>query len=172
MRSTLHVQHASKPLTLRRRKLLAAMVVSIATIGNAQTSPAPHTQVAIVSGTVVDTTGAPIPGATISLELTDKPALRTTTDSNGHFDLKVEPGEYTLKTSAPGFMVDTIPLHLAAATQITEHIELRIGGGGGVKVAFENPSIETLDASLTATLPTMRIPLYKSASKKITRLHK
>jgi carboxypeptidase family protein len=153
---------AHKIVTSRKRNLLAAVVVSIVTLGNAQTP----SQVAMVSGTVTDVTGAQVPGAIIRLTHPGDPSLQTTTDVNGHFEMTAKPGEYVLETNAQGFMMDKLPVQLSAATQSTEHIALRVAMGGGVGISIEQPRIETLDASLTATLPLTSIPPYKQTSRK------
>jgi hypothetical protein len=118
----------------------------------------------MVSGTITDETGAQVPGAIIRLTHLGVPALQTTTDPNGHFEMRAKPGDYVLETTAQGFMTDKFPVHLSAATQSTEHIALRVAMGGGVYI--EQPPIETLDASLTATLPLTPMPPYKQTSKK------
>jgi hypothetical protein len=157
MRSSLP---AHKIVTSRKRNLLAAVVVSITIFGYAQTPR----QVATVSGT--DVTGAIVPNATIRLTHPGDPSLQTTTDVHGRFEMRAKPGEYVLETSAQGFMMDKLPVQLSAATQSTEHIALRVAMGGGVGISIEQPRIETLDASLTATLPLMPVPPYKQSFKK------
>ena len=164
MRSTLRIQHTVTIFSFRHRRLFAALVLAIATSGNAQTPP----QVATVSGTVTDTAGTGIPGANIQLTRTSAPAIQTKTDAKGHFEMTTGPGEYVLQTAAPGFMTDKLPTHLSATTPTTTHIVLQLGNGGcGVCVStVSTDRIETLDASLSATLPLTPMPPYKQASRK------
>jgi hypothetical protein len=159
---------AVRSTTNRKPGLLAAMLVSIVTSGNAQKP----SQVAVVSGTVTDVTGAQIPGAMIRLTHPGDPSLQTTTDVKGHFELTTKLGEYVLETSAPGFVVDKLPVQLSAATQSTEHIALRIASLDCYGPHIEQPRIEPLDASLTATLPLIPIPPYKQTAKKAHPLSK
>jgi hypothetical protein len=119
----------------------------------------------MVSGTVTDATGAKVTGATIRLAHPGAPSLQTTTDSNGRFEIRAEPGEYLLETTAPGFVTDKLPVRLSAAIQSTEHIALRLGQCCG-SIAIDEIPIETLDASLAATLPLTPMPPYKQTSKK------
>jgi len=160
MRSTLPVLGI---FTSRQRRWLAAVIVSITILGNAQPPP----QIATVSGTVTDVTGTIVPGATIRLAYPGAPSLQTITDNNGHFEMSAKPGEYILETIAPGFLTNKLPVHLSAAIQSTEHIALQIGGICGPCISMESPiPIETLDASLTATLPLTPMPPYKQTSKR------
>lgn len=108
MRSTLP---AHRKTISRKRKLLAAVVVSITIFGSAQTPP----QVATISGTA---TGPIVPNATIRLTHPGDPCLQTTTDVKGSFEMRAKPGEYVLETSAPGFMIDKLPIHLSATPQL------------------------------------------------------
>ena len=55
-----------------------------------------------LSGTVVDASGAPVPGATVVVTAAGKDHSATTND-NGRFDLpEVPDGEVRLRASAPG----------------------------------------------------------------------
>src|ERR1700761_7335739 len=70
--------------------------------------PPPHLQAqttASLSGNVVDTTGAVIPGATVSLTNTSSRDKRdVTSNSSGYFTFAgVIPGTYTVEITAPGF---------------------------------------------------------------------
>src|SRR5580698_7397511 len=58
-----------------------------------------------ISGTVTDTTGAAIPGATVTATNVDNNSVTVrTTSSAGYYVLSpLAPGQYTIKTSAPGF---------------------------------------------------------------------
>jgi len=159
MRSTLPA-HTS--FTSRHRRLLAAVVFSITTFGFSQ----PPSQTATVSGTVSDTAGTGVPGANIQLTRASAPAIQTKTDGKGHFEMTAGPGEYVLQTAAAGFMTDKLPTHLSATTPTTTPIVLQLGNGGcGVCVSICN-RIETLNASLSETLPLTPMPPYEQTSKK------
>jgi hypothetical protein len=162
MRSTLRIQHAVTIISFRRRRLLAALVLAIATSGNAQT----ESQTATVSGTVTDVAGTRIPGANIQLARASDPSIQTKTDSRGHFEITAGQGEYVLQTAAPGFRTDKVPIHLSATTPTTTHIVLLIENGWGCGPSVSTNRIETLNASLSATLPLTPMPPYKQASRK------
>ena len=144
------------------RSAILATVVGIAPFASAQTAPT----FAVVSGTVIDTTGATIPGAKVQLIHPGRLALESRTDNQGAFEIPVEPGEYTLETLAPGFARYQTFLPVSATNPPTVRIKLEIANGGcGVCVSVQ-PPIETLDASLTSTIPLPPMPPYKQPSRK------
>jgi hypothetical protein len=91
---------------------------------------------AIISGTVLDTTGATVPGAQISLTHTDGTHRRTLISGvNGAFAFtKLSPGSYLITVEAPGFkpftstelvvttqqILDMLPISLTVETVSTE----------------------------------------------------
>ena len=61
-------------------------------------------QMAVVSGTVLDAAGQALPNATVVVKNDSTPARKTTSGSDGRFQLEgVRPGTYTLEVSAPNF---------------------------------------------------------------------
>ena len=72
--------------------------------------------------------------------------------------MRAKPGEYVLETTAPGFRLDKLPVRLSAATQSTERIALVVENIRNDQVDYREPPIETLGASLTATLPLTPVP--------------
>lgn len=162
MRSTLRIRHAITIVVLRHRRLLAALVIAIATSGNAQT----ESPFATVSGTVTDASGARVPGASIQLAHPGAPSIQTKTDGKGEFEITAGPGEYVLQTVVPGFVPHTLPVNLSATTPTTTHIVLQIESWGcGPCISIE-PPIKTLDASFSAMLPLTPMPPFKQASRK------
>src|SRR5262249_58916358 len=67
--------------------------------------PAPAQDTGVVSGTVVDSTGQVVPGATVTLTSENTRDLRTqTSNERGDFSFRaVTPGSYTVKVELPGF---------------------------------------------------------------------
>ena len=64
-----------------------------------------------VSGSVADATGAPVPGAEVSLYLTGgaKPLLKTKTAPDGSYNMiGVRPAEYDVTAEAQGFVKGTV----------------------------------------------------------------
>ena len=87
------------------------------------------------------------------------------TDGKGEFEITAAQGEYVLQTVARGFITDKLPAHLSATTPAT-HIVLQIAIEGCVHASLPNLPVETLDASLSATLPLTPMPPFKQASRK------
>jgi Carboxypeptidase regulatory-like domain len=162
MRSTLRIQPAAMIVTSQHRRLLAALVIAIATAMNAQT----ESQVATISGTVTDATGARVPGARVQLAHPGAPLIQTKTDGKGDFEITASPDEYVLQTAAPGFATHALPVHLSATTPTTTHIVLQVATCGPCLSVDPPPPIETLDASLSTTLPLTPMPPFKQTSRK------
>ena len=95
---------------------------------------------ASLSGTVMDRTGAVLPGAPVHLS---GPGLsqETLTDRTGRFSFTVPPGTYTLRVDSPGFVPYTssplllkphaqlsLPLRLAVEG-VAEHLDVTSGAG-------------------------------------------
>jgi hypothetical protein len=83
-----------------------------------------------VSGTVTNaTTGAPVAGASVSLDTT--PASTGTTDAHGAFSWSGVPvGNYTLTVSASGYATRTEPLQVSSAP-VVQNVSLSSSKSGG-----------------------------------------
>ena len=96
---------------------LVFLFVSVSTILHAQFSGR-------LAGTVLDATGAAVPGATVSLYLPrgDKPVLSTKTVADGTWNLiGVRVSDYDISFEAPGFAKTTlraIPVDPARETTV------------------------------------------------------
>ena len=66
-------------------------------------SPAAAQSNGTVAGVVVDASGAPVPGATVSLEIAGKPARSAQTGSDGRFSVEGVAPETVLRVRADGF---------------------------------------------------------------------
>jgi len=162
MRSTLRLKSVSVRF-IQHRRLLAALVIAIATSGNAQIG----STFATVSGTVTDVSGARVAGASIQLAHLGAPSVQTKTDDKGEFEITTGPGEYVLQTVARGFEAHKLPVHLSATTPTTIQIVLRLARESVCEPCLSiEPALETLDASLSATLPLIPMPPYKQATRK------
>src|SRR5450631_3596262 len=109
MKPTINLRFNSK-----MRNRLAFLLLLISTGLQAQFSGR-------LAGTVLDATGAPIPGATVSLVLPqgDKPVLTTKTADDGAWRLiRVRPSDYDLTLEATGFAKTT--LHAVAVDPARE----------------------------------------------------
>lgn len=113
-----------------------------------------------VAGTVKDTTGAVVPGATVTLKSIDFGDTRTVaTDSSGGFRFTfLKPGNYTLAASAAGLKTDVQKLavevgqvnsvELIAKVQATQEV---------IEVLASGALVETENANLSTTYTTTQM---------------
>lgn len=74
---------------------------------------------AVIAGTVVDRSGGTIPGATVTLEQSDKTLNTTTTDVNGRFSFSnVVAGAYKLRVVLVGFRAATVDVNVVAGASV------------------------------------------------------
>lgn len=99
-------------------------------------------QTAILSLTVVDPTGAPIPGANISISgLPDK----TATDRSGKAVLSLPPGAYEVAAAFPGFVTRVKHVDLGKST--AGAFRLDIASSCSSCLVVENPAVEISTSS-------------------------
>jgi len=135
--------------------LVAALVLSSLPVAFAQTITTGD-----VVGTVKDTTGAVVPGATVTLRSTDFGDTRTlTSDSSGAFRFTfLKPGNYTMSATAAGLKTDMQKLavevgqvnnlELIAKVQATQEV---------IEVAASGDIVQTENANLSTTYNTMQM---------------
>ena len=110
-----------------------------------------------LNGTVADSTGAVIPGATITLTNTGTQQSRTTTSSSaGSYNFgELGPGTYNLTVSAPNFQTENLTgIQIGGEAPRTTNITLQTGGAStSVDVnASDQAALQTSDASIGSTL--------------------
>ena len=105
-----------------------------------------------ITGTVVDTTGAVVPGATVTLVNTDVGlSLKNTTNNSGIYTFSpVRIGHYSVTVTAPGFAKTTqqnITVNVAQRLQV--NVELKLGSETEtVEVTTAPPQLQTADAAV------------------------
>jgi hypothetical protein len=109
-----------------------------------------------ISGTVTDTTGAVIGGATVTATSVDQnvSASRTSTGAGDYTITPLLPGEYTLTVSAKGFE-RFIQEHVTvdALETVAVNVKLSVGAASQtITVTTAPPVLETTDASLGAVM--------------------
>ena len=102
---------------------LSLAIVLVASVGYAQERSGE------ILGTVVDDTGAPVPGAVIQIESKTQPqALQTVSDAQGRFHFfNVPIGEYTVTTTLTGFTTHKATLDVRLGSQLTHNPKLGVG---------------------------------------------
>ena len=103
-----------------------------------------------INGTVIDPSGAAVPGATIKLvNKATKIETQATANEDGYFTfVNVKPGSYVLRVEATGFkQALTAPFNLGVSETLTQNIALAVGN---VSETVEvSASSEVLQASTT-----------------------
>jgi hypothetical protein len=100
--------------------------------------------VSTVSGNALDTTGALIPHAHVTLQRSDGAALEAESDSAGQFHIaNVKPGSYTLRIAADGFQTWEKPIAVPAQTRSPLRITLDVMGAvADVNVNAEEQTLQ------------------------------
>jgi TonB family protein len=102
--------------------LLLAVTLPTAAFRAAQTSPA------TLTGSVYDSTGAVVPGVTITLENAKEEKQQATTRADGRFDFpQTAPGKYVLSATLPGFRALKQEFELKSARDWDRAITLQVG---------------------------------------------
>ena len=143
---------------LRSAALFAVLLVGTITAwGQATTS---------LRGTITDSSGGSVAGATVTISNTESRIERTATSaSDGSYQfLLLPPGTYKLTVTAQGFLrYEDTGLQLLVNTPATVNVQLKVGGGKEtVTVTAEAPALNMVDASIGNSFDekqVMEIPL-------------
>jgi TonB family protein len=102
--------------------LLLAVTLPTAAFRAAQTSPG------TLTGSVYDSTGAVVPGVTLTLENAQEQKQQATSRADGRFDFpQIAPGKYVLSASLPGFRSLKQEFELKSARDWDRAITLQVG---------------------------------------------
>src|ERR1700758_4380955 len=117
--------------------------------------------VAEVSGTVTDSSGAALPGASVSMTETDKAVTRTTiTDEIGHYVFPNLPvGPYRLEVTLPGFK-DYVRsgIVLVVNNNIQLNVTMQVGAiSETIEVSAVANQVETKETSVASVIGEQRI---------------
>ncbi|MGD0479897.1 MAG: carboxypeptidase-like regulatory domain-containing protein [Terracidiphilus sp.] len=109
-----------------------------------------------ISGTVTDSTGAVVGGATVTATLVDQnvSTVRTTSGAGDFTITPLTPGEYNLTVTAKGFE-RFIQEHITVDALITVAVNVKLSIGAAtqtITVTTAPPVLETTDASLGAVM--------------------
>jgi hypothetical protein len=122
-----------------------------------------------IVGTVRDTSGAVVPGATVEVtsSLINLHRQIMTTSAGGYTFVELAPGAYQIKVTATGFESATLPVTVSVATSALADVTLTIGQstqtvtvtGSAAQVALQttNSSVgEVMNHEQIASLPTVQ----------------
>jgi outer membrane receptor protein involved in Fe transport len=110
---------------LQRLALACAAMLVLAVPAGAQLTRG------IISGTVADTSGAVLPGVTVTVTNQETGAIRTavTTDAGVYRAPALEPGTYTIKAELQGFKgFEARDIRVASGQEVTLNASLSVGG--------------------------------------------
>jgi hypothetical protein len=137
----------------------AVSVTALLTLGSVNL----HAQMnaATLNGTVIDPTGAAVPGATVTVTNTGTDVARTTkTNDVGFFYVaSLSPGTYSVTASKTGFTIAKEPdITLQVAQVATLNISLQVGNATQtVEVTTAAVSLEATDATLGSVVPEQEV---------------
>ncbi|UWZ86305.1 TonB-dependent receptor [Occallatibacter riparius] len=115
-----------------------------------------------MSGTVLDPSGAAIPGASVSLTNAGTQQTQTsTTNDTGFFHFgELSPGNYTITVTANGFKKNVMK-DIGIVAETPRNVNVHLETGGAVETveinANEGPQLQTADASIGSTISTEEV---------------
>jgi hypothetical protein len=109
-----------------------------------------------VTGTVTDPSGAVVPGAAITIQNRSTNAIaQTKTDGSGFFNVPLlDPGDYNVSISAPGFahyMADNVVVVVGQTTSLQPHLALA-SSSSEVVVTEQAPAVNTESPDFAASI--------------------
>jgi hypothetical protein len=154
-----------------RAALVVGLVVSIVTVLPRPLSAQSDT--GRITGSVVDSTGAILPGATVKLTNTDTGAVQTAnSDSDGNFNFAaVMRGNYKVDVSQAGFanMTQSISLQVSQV----QNLNFRLSPGGTtttIDVSTNEPIIDTSTSSTGAVIEGKQVSDLPLNGRNFTQL--
>jgi hypothetical protein len=127
-----------------------------------------------VNGTVTDTSGAIVSGATVRLtNQGTKITNQAKTNSTGYFLFtNVLPGTYTLSVEQPGFKTETVnPFEIQVNQTLTQDVHLQVGAvTENVTVTTQAPLIQTSSAELGTVIPQQPVQELPLNGRNFTQL--
>lgn len=127
-----------------------------------------------VLGTVSDSTGAIVSGATVTMTNVATSVTRTiTTEANGEYTFNlVPPGQYSIAVKAQGFKTQTMTdVSVAAGVRSRLDVSLQVGTTGeSVVVTSETPALQTDSSSVGSTIGETTVAEVPLNGRNITNL--
>jgi hypothetical protein len=146
---------ASDRMTSRLRQLLAACLIVLAPLSLARTASA-QAVTGTILGTVADTTGAVLPGVSVTVKHMETGLTRTlTTDANGEYTAASIPtGTYTVTGEISGFKSVTLSnVQLGVDQRVRADIKLEVGAmTESVEIVAQTPLVQTSSSDLSTTV--------------------
>src|SRR5262245_36768641 len=136
---------------------------------------APQSTTGTINGRVLDETGQPISGATITLTRRDTGDLRTfTSESTGEFVFtSIQPGVYDLSVKAQGFKTfEKKGIALSASDHLSAgDLKLQVGSvSEAVEVTAETANVQIVSSERSATLDSKQVTNLTSRGRDVMAL--
>ncbi|HKW66698.1 MAG TPA: carboxypeptidase regulatory-like domain-containing protein [Terriglobales bacterium] len=115
-----------------------------------------------ITGTVSDPSGAVVPNATVTLKNDSTGQTQTqTTNSSGVYRFSfLNPGTYTLTTSAPNFQSASSHIGISVGQTTTDNVKLTLSSASQtVTVTSEAPVLQTENGNVSTTFSAAQIAL-------------
>ncbi len=147
--------------------VLLAVVCSLSAVGHAQYN-------ASLQGTVLDPTGAVVPGATVTLTNKETNWVKTTTtDSRGIYTFNaLPPSHFSMDVEAPGFKKKVLSDVLLVPEQSNSvNVTLALGQASQtVTVSSGSPLLQTESASISGTITSNEVQHLPSFGRDVFQL--
>jgi hypothetical protein len=131
-----------------------------------------QTNTTALSGTIVDATGAMIPGATVNISNAASGTTQSTqSKSKGEFSFEqLAPGTYQVKVSAPGFSEQDQKVELLVSTPVKLAFTLTAGSSEVVNVETSIAEINSTDATLGKAFDSNQVANLPYLANNVTYL--
>jgi hypothetical protein len=162
-----------KHFTFRRPvpALCATLLFALMTL-NPHCALAQATTGGTIVGTVTDSSGAVIPGATITItDPATKASRSTVSNKSGQYIVQdVQPGVYDVKTTRAGFSTDNIPaLTVSVGSQTTANFKMMVGAESTtVEVTASNADLQTMNAGTGTTVDPAMVDSLPTIAREVS----
>jgi len=125
-----------------------------------------------VAGTVKDTTGAVVPGATVTIKSSTGDNRTQTTDNAGNYRFTfLKPGDYVLSATAAGLKTDVTKLEVQVGQAVTVDLVAKVQATQEVvEVLASAALVETENANLSSTYSTKQVNELPAPGGDITSI--
>jgi outer membrane receptor protein involved in Fe transport len=136
------------PLMRSLRIILLAVMICLVSLGNALAQG----DLGALTGTVLDSSGAAIPGASVDVTNTETAAHWSIKSSSaGYYRVPVPPGSYRVEAQVEGFKKGVATVTVPVATVITVDLKLEVGSSAtSVTVSTEAPLLTPSTAEVSS----------------------
>jgi hypothetical protein len=156
---------------MKKITLAISLLAMFLFLGYTGTAMAQSTTAGDISGTVADSTGAVIPGASVTVKNVATGATKTDTSSaSGGFRISLlPPGSYAVTVTASGFSTSSGVITVSAGTVATDNVKLAIGKTGTiVEVTGEPVLINTENGDVSTTFTAEQVQSLPNPGNDLT----